>query len=240
MRESRSLCSAMIPRRRSGASAGQLVGVGADARQRRLQVVGDAAQEVVLGRVELPQALVLVVHAREQLGVAQAHADDRREQLEEVLVGALPARGGRGVAHQQAERLGPGAKVGADRQRDRRGRAPRPGCPWVAQHDPGVDHPEGRPGIGDREVHESVGALARRVGAHGVDHARHLPVAAKEVGGEPVLALGEAAQLVVRELRERRVRSPAATRSSVVASARSGAVRLPATTNASPRPAAPR
>ena len=53
IRDSRSACSVMIPRRRSGVSAAELLGVAADARERRLEVVADAAQEVVLRRVEL-------------------------------------------------------------------------------------------------------------------------------------------------------------------------------------------
>jgi len=55
--------------------------------------VADTAQEVVLRRVQLAEPVVLVGHAREQLRVAQADADNRREELEQVLVGAIPARG---------------------------------------------------------------------------------------------------------------------------------------------------
>ena len=76
IRDSRSDCSAMIPRRRSGRSPVELLGVRADARQRRLEVVADAAQEVVLGRVELEQLRVLRLDRGEQLGVA-----DRRRAI---------------------------------------------------------------------------------------------------------------------------------------------------------------
>ena len=77
---------------------------------------------------------------------------------------------------------------------------------WVAEDDPGVDQPEGDPGVRDREVHQPVGALARRVRADRVDDARHLAVSSQEVAGELALALREAAQLVVGEGRERRAR----------------------------------
>ena len=69
-----------------------LVHVGADAGQRRLQIVADASQELVLGRVQFEQPGVLTLDLAEQLGIAQGHADFAREQLEQILVGVLPAR----------------------------------------------------------------------------------------------------------------------------------------------------
>ena len=70
IRDRRSACSVMMSRRRSGRSGGELLGVAADAREGRLEVVRHAAQEVVLGRVEVDEAAVLGLHARIELGVA--------------------------------------------------------------------------------------------------------------------------------------------------------------------------
>ena len=85
-------CSAMIPSRRSGRSFCDLVGVGADARQRRLEVVTDAAEEVVLRGIELEELGVLGLDRGEQLGVADRDGDLARKEFEEVLVGASQAR----------------------------------------------------------------------------------------------------------------------------------------------------
>ena len=110
------------------------------------------------------------------------------------------------MADDRAEGLGAGAEVRPDGQgvagdallgRDVR---------WVAEDDPGVDQPEGDPGVRDGEVHQPVGALARRIRADRVDDARHLAVSAQQVAGELALTLREAAQLVVREGRQRRAR----------------------------------
>ena len=232
----------MIPGRRSGSPSGrlltgQLVEPTTRVRARVvLEVVAHAAQEVVLRRVQLAQALVLVGHPREQLGVAQADPDDRREQLQEVLVGAVPARGGRGVAHQQAQRLGPGPKIRANRQGiagdplfGRDGRR-------VAQHDPGFDQPEGGLCVRDREVDQAVGALT----------GQPVPTASTTRATCRLRQTRSVASWFWRSARRpssssARVGSgvfvsPAAMRSSVVASARNGAVRLPATTNAIPTP----
>ena len=95
----------MIPRRRSGLLGRELLGVAADARERRLEVVADAAQEVVLRRVELDEPAVLGLDLGEQLGVADRDRDLAREQLEQVLVGALPAPRRRQVPDEHAEVL---------------------------------------------------------------------------------------------------------------------------------------
>ena len=120
-----------------------------------------AAQKVVLRSVQLLEPDVLVGDAREQLGVSQADADDRGEQLEEVLVGAIPAGGGRRVADDRTEGLGAGAEVRPDGQGIAGNALLGRDVRWVAQHDPGVDQPEREPGVRDREIHEAVGALAR-------------------------------------------------------------------------------
>src|SRR4029079_15328618 len=46
-----------------------LLGVGADARQRRLEVVADAAEELVLGLVELDESLATLVDLVGELDV---------------------------------------------------------------------------------------------------------------------------------------------------------------------------
>ena len=117
IRDSRSACSLMIASRRSGSLPRQLLGVGPDARQRRLEVVADAAQEVVLGGVELEELGVLRLDRGEQLGIAQRHPDLGGEHLEEVLVGALPRPHDRHVPEQDADALVAGAQVGPDRAR---------------------------------------------------------------------------------------------------------------------------
>ena len=63
----------------------ELLRVAADAGERRLEVVRDAAQEVVLRLVELDQPAVLVLDPRVQLGVADRRRDLDREQLQQVL-----------------------------------------------------------------------------------------------------------------------------------------------------------
>jgi len=68
----------------------ELLGVRPDARERRLEVVAHAPQEVVLRRVELEELGVLRIHSLEQLGVPDRHRDLRGEQVEEVLIGCLP------------------------------------------------------------------------------------------------------------------------------------------------------
>ena len=151
--DSRSDCSAMIPRRRSGRSSSELVGVGADAGQRRLEVVADAAEEVVLGRIELEQLGVLGLDLGEQLGVPDGDRDLAREQLEEVLVGALPAPRRRQVTDEDT-RVPP------------RRRAGRPG-PAAAR--PGRAPPTGsgagrRGGSGSRSSRSGLGVGGRPPG----------------------------------------------------------------------------
>ncbi len=63
-----------------GAVLIELIGVGADAGQRGLEVVADAAQEVVLGRIELGQLGVLRLDLAEQLRVADGDGDLAGEQ----------------------------------------------------------------------------------------------------------------------------------------------------------------
>ena len=104
----------MIAIRRSGSFRDELVGVGPDARERRLEVVAHAAQEVVLGGVELEELGVLGLDLGEELGIAQRDPDLGGEDLEEVLVGALPCPHGGQVPEQDADPLVAGAQVGPD------------------------------------------------------------------------------------------------------------------------------
>ena len=66
------------------------LGVRPDRGQRRLQVVADAAQEVVLDLAQLAQLDVLLLDLGEQLGVADGDADLAGVQVEQGLVGPLP------------------------------------------------------------------------------------------------------------------------------------------------------
>ena len=93
--------------------------------KRRLEVVADAAQEVVLDLAQLAQLAVLVLDLGEQLGVADRDADLAGVQVEQGLVGPLPGPC-RGQARQEeTQPLVAGAKLGADRDARRRGCAPR-------------------------------------------------------------------------------------------------------------------
>ena len=143
IRDSRSDCSAMIPSRRSGRSSLELLGMGADAGQRRLEVVADAAQELVLRRVELDELGVLRLDLGEQLGVADRDRDLAREQLEQVLVGALPATASRAAGRTAPRGPPPPARRTARSGRDSPGTTSSIGIVrGVAQVDGRVDHPE--------------------------------------------------------------------------------------------------
>ncbi len=63
--------------------------------------------------------------------------------------------------------------------------------------------PEALAGVAGGVLEEPLGAIARGPRGDRGDGPGHLPVASGEVGGELLLALGEAAELVVGECRER-------------------------------------
>ena len=131
MRDSRSDCSVMIPRRRSGRSFPELVGVGPDAGERRLEVVADAAQEVVLGRVELASSWAFCASTcANSWALRTATATWLGEQVEQVLVGALPATRGR----QSAERARRGTSLPA-RRTARSGRDSPGTISWIGMAD---------------------------------------------------------------------------------------------------------
>ena len=207
----------MIPRRRSGRSSAELLGVGPDARQRRLEVVADAAQEVVLRRVELEELGVLRLDLGEQLGVPDRDRDLAREQLEQVLVGALPAPRRRQVSDQDARASSPparrtariGTRLAGDALLDRDRRAGRRGS-TSASIIPNALRASWRPRAGDE-----LEAVPRRAALDRREDPAELPVPPLEVGGEPVVALGEAGELVLARRRRSGVeRSPAEARST--------------------------
>ena len=76
-----------------------------------------ASQELVLGRVQLEQPGVLALDLAEELGVAQGHPDLAREQIEQILVGALPAARRRQVAGEDSHGLAAGTYVRSNRAR---------------------------------------------------------------------------------------------------------------------------
>ena len=140
----------------------------------------------------------------EQLRVADGHPDLAREQLEQVLVGALPATGRRQVADEHAEPVLAGAQLRPDGQcltrdalldLDRRG---------VAKDDPRIDHPERGAGVLGRPADEPVDAVAGRRGDQRGEDPAELPVAVLELSGEAVVALGETGQLIVSGDHDRR------------------------------------
>ncbi len=197
MRERRSTCSVMMSSRRSGRSACQLLGVAADAGQRGLQVVRDAAQEVVLGLVEADQPAVLGLHARVELGVADRGGDLDREQVEEVLVRALPATRGGQVARDDAQGRPGDGEVGAHGDGLAGDELLDGDLARVHEEHLAVDHPEGRARVLGRAAGDGRGGLIGGDGLDGVQEPAQLLVAAREVVGQAVLALGEAADLVV-------------------------------------------
>ena len=194
--------------------------------QRGLEVVADAAQEVVLGGVELEQLGVLRLDLAEQLGVADGDRDLAGEQLEQVLVGALPGPGRRQAADEHAERVA--ARRGGPRgpAAPRRGRPPRSGSrPGRTRITVGIDHAEGRPGVGaavlarnstpSRGEAPSIAARIRPSSRlrRSRSAARRLWLSARRASSSsPATRIGVD-------------RSPAETRSTAAAMARSGRVR---------------
>ena len=149
------------------------------------------------------EPLVLGLDAPEQLGVAERDGDARGEQLQEVLVGRLPARGRGRVADEHAGHLAAAAQVGADRPRLAGDALLVLDRARIAQDDPGVGQAEALAGVGGGALQERRRAFAGRPRVMDVDRPGHLPVAPREVGGQLLLALREPAELVVGERRER-------------------------------------
>ena len=154
-----------------------------------------------------------------------ATATSLGEQLEQVLVGALPGPGRRQVADEHAQPLVADPQVGPDRTRlagdELLGRDGR----RIDQDDLGVDHPERRPGIrGRAPTRNSTPSRgdARSIAARIRPSSR---LRRSRSAAEPVVAVGQAGQLVVAGDPIGVDRSPAVTRSTAAAIARSGRVR---------------
>ena len=92
----------------------QRVGVRTDPGERRLQVVADAAQEVILDLAQRPELGVLRLDLIDQLGVPDGDSDLDREQVQQRLVGPLPRPGRRQAREEEAPsaRRRPGVRPG--------------------------------------------------------------------------------------------------------------------------------
>ena len=178
----------------------QLLGVAADARERRLEVVRDAAQEVVLGLVEARAGAGSGPRPRVQLGVADGRGHLDREQLEQVLVRALPAAGRRQVARRRRRARSPAAT------RSARTGTGSPGTTSSVGISRGSTSSSSQ-SIIPNATRRLVGGPARRSPRARSSQARSTRArrgsgAARGCGaprsrGEAVVALGEAAELVV-------------------------------------------
>lgn len=175
----------------------QLLGIGPDAGQRRLEVVADPAQEVVLGRVQLQELLVLGLHLREQLRIPDRRRHLACEQLEQVLVGPLPAPRRRQSTDKDAEILAAGSKHRPKRTRD-------PGhdllgleVGGLAHDDDGVDQGEGGRRVGGRSIDQGRDAVPWRDLVDRREDPAALPIPAFEVRRESIVAVGQARQLVL-------------------------------------------
>ena len=153
------------------------------------------------------QPPVLVLDPRVQLGVADRRADLDREQLEQVLVGALPAAGRRQVPGRDAEHLARGGELAPGPGSARRGRPPRSGsragrraaARSRSSRTRLAPASADRPAIASGRSWSSIDSSATRI-------RRSSRVAPLEVARQPVVAVGEAAELVVAGQLERRAR----------------------------------
>ena len=174
-----------------------LLRVGSDARERRLQVVADAAQELVLRLVQLDQPLPLALDLVEQLLVPNRDGDLAGVELEQVLVRCVPAAGRREVADEDPDALVGQGEDGPDR-------AQLAGDVLLDGHhrrvnelDAGVDHAERRARAPRRLRDESLQPITGRCLADREEDSAQLRVASLQRRREPVVALHEACQLVL-------------------------------------------
>ncbi|MBP1706219.1 MAG: hypothetical protein H6Q36_1958 [Chloroflexi bacterium] len=155
------------------------------------------AKELVLGRVERDEPFVLGLDPGEQLGVAKGNTGEAGEEVEQVLVCPIPGGGGGSPADEDAQDLGAGPDLRADGE----GIAGHPlflrGLGRVAGHEARVDQVEGSTRVRARARDQRLDPGPRIPGRHGGDDPPDLAVAARNPGGETILALGEAGQLVV-------------------------------------------
>ena len=187
----------MIARRRSGLRGVELLRVRPDAGQRGLQVVADAPEEVVLGGVELEELVVLELHRGEQLGVADRGGHLAGEELQQVLVGRLPAARRGQPPDQHAKVLTTRAQDRAQRPRDAGHDVLLRDRRRVIHHDGRIDQRERRRRVVGGPLDEGFDIVARRDLVDRGKDPPELPVAAQEVRRESVVAVGEACELVV-------------------------------------------
>ncbi len=182
----------------------ELLGVRADARQRCLEAVADAAQEVVLGRVELEELRILGCDLAEQLGVADRHRKLAGEQLQEVLVRPLPGARGRQASHEHAQVFVTDPQDGSQRARFTGHDLVRRHRRRVPEDHGRIDHAKGGLGIEGSVADQEFHAVARRCGLDGGQDPAQLAIASLEVGGQAIVAVGEAGELVVAGHPDRR------------------------------------
>ena len=210
----------------------ELVGVGPDARQRRLEVVADAAQEVVLRRVELEELACSAPRPGRTAGRSGSRprsrsrtaraGPGRRAPTSGSPAGARRARPIASPPIWRTARTGrgsPGIRSSVGMSLGSTSRTSQSIMPNAARASVAA-----RPATNSDAV-AGRGLLDRR------EDPAELAVAALEVGGEAVVAVGEAGQLVVagdarsasRGRRPRRGRPP--PRSPAAAPVRSAARR---------------
>ena len=186
-----------------GAGPGQRLRVRLDRGQRRLEVVADAAEEVVLDVAQAAELGVLLLDLGEQLGIADGDPDLAGVQVEEGLVGALPGPGGGQAREEQAHPLVAGAEFGADRDRDAGDALFWVDGVGVDEDDHGGDEAERRLGVAGGALGHRVDAVARLGRFDGGEDEPELAVAPVGIAGEAVVTLRELGEDVVALDRDR-------------------------------------
>jgi hypothetical protein len=167
--------------------------------------VADAPQEVVLRRVQLEELDVLGLHPGEELCIPDRDRDLAREQVEEILVGALPATRRRQASEENADGLPPDAELRPNRPRLAGDALLQRDLTRVDEHNDGVDHAERLRRVACGTPGQPIDPVARRRGLDRVEDPAQLAVAPLEVRGEPVVALREAGEFILaRDLDARR------------------------------------
>jgi hypothetical protein len=159
--------------------------------------VRHAAEEVVLRLVERDQPGVLLLHAGVQLRVAQGSGDLDGIQLEQVLVRALPRPGCRDMPDEQPQDAPGRGQGGPDRARLPGDHLLLLDRPRIAEQDLAVDHAEGGPCPVGGSPGEHVRSLLEGGLCERIEDPAQLAVPALQHVREPVVALGEPAELVV-------------------------------------------
>ena len=159
--------------------------------------MADAAQEVVLGGIEFEQLGVLRLHLAEQLGIADGDRDLAGEEVEQVLIGSLPGSSRRQAPHEDAERVTPDAEVRTDRPRLTGDGLLRRDLDGIHEDHRGIEHAERRLGVDRRLPGQEFSSVARRGALDRSQDLAELAVAALEIGGQAVVAVGQSGQFVV-------------------------------------------